>query len=81
MGVPCPAEGHLEQFRGGVAQGEGTARAVASDYERNLKQHGLVKLVAMDAVRRQGAVPEAGEHKRIWRLTLRRVEFGHGGNC
>ena len=65
----------------GVAQGEGTARAVAPDYERNLQQHGLVELVAMHAVGRQGSVPEAGEHERIGRLTLRRVEFGHGGNC
>ena len=62
----------------GVAQREGTARAVASDDERNLKQHGFVELVAMDAVGGQGAIPETGEHERVGRLALRRVEFGHG---
>jgi hypothetical protein len=40
-----------------------------------------VKLVAMDMVSRQGAIPEAGKHEWIWRLALGRVEFGHGENC
>jgi hypothetical protein len=26
----------------------------------------------------QSAIPEAGEHERIGRLALGRVEFGHG---
>ena len=62
----------------GVPQGEGTTRAVASYDERNLKQHCLVELVAVDAITRQGPIPEAGEHKRIGRLALRKVAFGHG---
>ena len=64
--------------RTGVAQGEGMARAVASDDERNLQQHGFVELVAVDAIRGQGTIPEAGEHERVGRLALGRVEFGHG---
>jgi hypothetical protein len=38
-----------------------------------------MELVAVDAVGGQGPVPEAGEHERIRRLALGRIEFGHGG--
>ncbi len=62
----------------GVAQREGVACTVASDNERNLEQHGFVELVAVDAVGGQGPIPEAGEHERVGRLALERVEFGHG---
>ena len=62
----------------GVAQREGMAGAVASNNEWDLKQRGFVKLIAMDPVGGQSAVPEAGEHERIGRLALGRVEFGHG---
>jgi len=62
----------------GIAQGKGMAHAVASDHERNLKQHGFVKLIAVDVIGGQSAIPEAGEHERIGRLALGRVEFGHG---
>src|SRR6267154_1299836 len=31
----------------------------------------------MNAVARQGAIPEPAEHQRIGRLALRRVEVGH----
>ncbi len=62
----------------GVPQGKRMTNAIAPYDERNLEQHGLVELVAMDAIGGQGAVPEAGEHQRIGRLALRRVEFGHG---
>ena len=66
----------------GVAQGKGMALAIAAYDERNLEQRGLVELVAMDAIGGQGSIPEAGEHERIRRLALRRVEFGHGvQNC
>jgi len=54
----------------GVAQGEGMALAVAADYERNFEERGLVKLVANDPIGGQGAIPEAGEHKRIGGLAL-----------
>jgi hypothetical protein len=92
MGVELPAMiGALDVFsvevaaverhapvRTGIAQGKGTAGAVASDYKRKLQQHGLVELVAMDMIGRQGAVPEGGEHEGIGRVALGRVEFGHG---
>jgi hypothetical protein len=64
--------------RTGVPQGKGTTGAVAADYEGNLKQSGFVELIALEAIGGQGAIPEAGEHKRIGRLALGRVEFGHG---
>ena len=60
-----------------VPQGEGMACAVASYDERNLKQHRLVELVTVDSICRQGPIPEAGEHERIGRLSLGRVDFEH----
>jgi len=62
----------------GVMQGEGMAGAVASDDEWHLKQRGFVELIATDVIGGQGAIPEAGEHERVGRLALKRVEFGHG---
>jgi hypothetical protein len=62
----------------GVAQDEGLILAVASDDQRDFEQRGFVELVTVDAVGRQGAIPEAGEHERVGRLALGRVEFGHG---
>ncbi len=62
----------------GVAQGKGMAGTVASYDKRNLKQGSFVELIAMNAIRGQGAIPEPGEHERIGRLALGRVEFGHG---
>jgi hypothetical protein len=59
-------------------QGEGMASAVASDDEWNLEQRGCVELIALDAIGGQGAIPETGEHERVGRLALKRVEFGHG---
>ena len=58
-----------------------TARAVASDDQRDLQQHCFVKLIAMHAVGGQCTIPEAGEHYRIWRLALEIVGFGHGRGC
>jgi len=64
--------------RTSVAQGEGMADPIASHNQRNFKQGGFVELIAVDAVGRQSPIPEAGEHERIGRLALRRVEVGHG---
>jgi hypothetical protein len=36
------------------------ASAIESNYDGNFKQHSFVKLVAMDAIGGQSAVPEAG---------------------
>jgi hypothetical protein len=36
--------------RAGVAQSEGMASAVATDYERNFEERGLMKLVANDTI-------------------------------
>jgi hypothetical protein len=47
------------------------APAVATDYERNFEERGLMKLVANDTIGGQGAIPEAKEHERIGRLALR----------
>jgi len=47
------------------------APAVATDYERNFEERGLMKLVANDTICGQGAIPEAREHERIRRLALR----------
>jgi hypothetical protein len=62
----------------GVAQGEGLSLAIASDDEWNLQQHSFVELITMDVIRGQGAIPETRQHKRVRRLALGRVEFGHG---
>jgi len=62
----------------GITQREGMADTIASHNEWDLKQRCFVKLIAVDAVSGQSTVPEAGEHKRIGRLALGRVEFGHG---
>src|SRR5580693_5818134 len=62
----------------GIPQGERTPRTVASDDQRNLKEHDFVQLMGMDAVGGQGPIPEAGEHERVGRLALRKIEFGHG---
>jgi hypothetical protein len=35
-------------------------------------------LIAMHAVRREGAVPEPGEHERIRSLALWQLDFRHG---
>jgi hypothetical protein len=63
--------------RTGVAQGERAADAIASDHERNLEQHGFIKLIAVRAISGQSAIPEAGEHQRVRRLALGGFEFGH----
>jgi L,D-peptidoglycan transpeptidase YkuD (ErfK/YbiS/YcfS/YnhG family) len=66
----------------GVTQSKGTAFAIAAYYERNLQQHRFMKLVAVRAVGRQGAIPKAREHERIGRLALGKVEFRHESrNC
>jgi hypothetical protein len=70
-------KGHAA-VRTSVPQREGTAGAVAPNHQGDFKQHGFVKLIAMDTVGGQRAIPEAGEHQRIRRLALRGVEFGHG---
>lgn len=63
--------------RAGVAQGKGMADPIASDNQRNLEQRRFVQLIAVDAVGGQSSIPEAGQHERIGRLALRRVEVGH----
>ena len=68
-------------MRAGVAQGERLSLAIASDDERNFQQRRLVKLIAMNAIGGQRAIPEAGEHQSIGGLALREVEFGHGDGC
>jgi hypothetical protein len=70
-------EGHAAVGTG-VSQRKGMAYTIASDNEWNLKQHGFVELIAMDTVGGQRAIPEAGEHERVRRLALGRIEFGHG---
>jgi len=62
----------------GVAQSERLALGVAAQDQRDFEERGLVKLIAMDTVGRQGAIPESGEHLRVGGLALRRVEVGHG---
>jgi hypothetical protein len=66
--------------RTGVAQSKGAAYAVASDDQWDFKQHGFVELIAVYAIGRQSAVPEAGEHERIGRVALGGIEFGHGNS-
>jgi hypothetical protein len=61
----------------GVAERKGTADSIASYHQWDLEQQRLVQLMAMNAIGGQGAIPEAGEHERIGRLALGRVEFGH----
>jgi hypothetical protein len=70
-------EGHAA-VRAGVAQGERLSEAVASNDEGDFEQRRFVKLIAMDAIGGQGAIPEAGEHERVGGLALREVEVGHG---
>ena len=65
-------------MRAGVAQSEGLSLTVAADNERDLEQGRLVQVIAVHAIRGQGAIPEAGEHESVGRLALREVEFGHG---
>jgi hypothetical protein len=65
----------------GIAQGKGLAHAVAADHERNLKQHGFVKLIAMDPVGGQSAIPEAGEHERIGAWRWGGSSSGMGEDC
>jgi len=60
-------EGHAAVGTG-VAQSEGAAYAVASDDKWDFEQHGFVELIAVYAIGRQSAVPEAGKHERIGRL-------------
>jgi hypothetical protein len=70
-------EGHAA-MGAGVAQGEGLSDSVATNDERNLQQGRLMQAIAMDSIGGQSAIPEAGEHERIGRLPMGRVEFGHG---
>jgi hypothetical protein len=62
----------------GVAKSEGVALAITTDDEGKLQQRRLVKLIAVNAIGRQGAIPEVGEHQGIGCLALRKVKFGHG---
>ena len=71
-GVPVPA-----QVRRVVSLVPSLTEAVAADDEGDLKQRRFMKLVAMNAVGGEGAIPEAGEHERVGGLALR-VEIGHG---
>ncbi len=66
-------------MRAGVAKGEGLVLAVTSDDERNFEERGFMELVAVNAIGREGAIPEAGEHQGVGGLALREVEFGHRG--
>jgi hypothetical protein len=61
-----------------VTQREWMARTIATDNQRNFKQHGLVQLVAVHAIGRHSPVPEACEHQRVRRLAVRGIEFRHG---
>ncbi len=61
----------------GVAQGEGMSLAIAADDERDLKQSRLMELVAVNAVGRQGTIPETCQHQGIGGLSLGKIEFGH----
>lgn len=65
-------------MRAGIAKSEGMSLTVATDDKGNFEQCGFVKLIAMDAVGGQRAIPEAGEHQRVRSLALREIEFGHG---
>jgi hypothetical protein len=49
----------------------------AYDY-RDIEQRCLVQAMAVYAVGRESAVPEAGEHERVGGLALRGFEVGHG---
>jgi hypothetical protein len=76
--IESPAmQGHAA-VRAGVTQGEGLSLTVATQYQRDFQQHCFLKLVAMNAVGWQSAVPEAGEHERIGHLALGGFEFRHG---
>jgi hypothetical protein len=63
--------------RTSVPHCEGPTRSVAPDYQRDLQQHCFMQLIALNPVRRQGAIPEAGEHLGVGCLALRGIEFGH----
>ena len=61
----------------GVTQSEGLSEAIASDNQGDLQEGRLVQLVAMDVIGGESAIPEAGEHERVWDLALRQFLFRH----
>jgi hypothetical protein len=64
-------------MRACIAQGEGPALLVASDYEWLFQQHRLGQLPAAELIRRKRAVPETKQHQRIGRLGLEWKVVGH----
>ena len=65
-------------MRTSIAKRERLALAIAPDDERKFQQRRLVKLITMNAIGRQRAIPEVGKHQGIGCLALREVKFGHG---
>ena len=64
--------------RAGVLQCETTVLSVAPDDQRRLQQRRPFQAFAKDCVAGQGAIPETGQHQRIWRFRLRGiVEHGN----
>ena len=63
----------------GIAHDEGAAFAVSANDQRKLQQHRFVQLISVHMIGGQRAIPETGEHERVGRLALRKIEFGHWG--
>lgn len=64
-------------MRAGVAERERLSVAVAADDERDFEQRSFAQMIAMNAIGRKRAVPEAGQQKRVCGLALWEIEFGH----
>jgi hypothetical protein len=54
----------------GVLEGEGTALRVAANDKGDLEEHGFLDSIALDAISRQGPVPETGKHQGVGGLAL-----------
>lgn len=61
----------------GIAQSKSMSLTIAADDERDFEQSRLMELVAVNAVGRQGTIPETCQHQGIGGLSLGKIEFEH----
>jgi len=61
----------------GIPKSEWLAHSISSNHQWDFQQRRLVKLIAVHALGREGAIPEAGKHQGVRRFCLKRV-FEHG---
>ena len=64
--------------RAGIAQSEWFSHSITSNHQRDLQQSCLMQQIAVHSICWESAIPEAGEHERIGRLSLWKVKFRHG---